>query len=165
MSPSSLKDKRSTIADMAKMLGLAYVIDGSVRKSGSRLRVVARLLHAEDEYVVWSETYDRPLDLLRIQDEIAGEVAKALRASISPRTPHSDRILISHSPLSFARQRESLVPPAFDPADHFLHGSSEPRESNAGLVRTIALRPGTIDDEQRVGGIVGQVALGQPTMR
>jgi len=83
MLSSSLKGKRSTIADMAKMLGVAYVIDGNVRKSGSRLRVVARLIHASDEYVVWSETYDRPLDdMLRIQDEIAGEVAKALKASI-----------------------------------------------------------------------------------
>jgi transcriptional activator of cad operon len=83
MSASSLKGTRSTIADMARMLGVAYVIDGSVRKSGARLRVVARLIHAEDEHVVWSETYDRPLDdLLRVQDDIAGEVTKALRASI-----------------------------------------------------------------------------------
>jgi TolB-like protein len=60
--------------------GVAYVVDGSVRKSGARLRVVARLIHAEDEYVVWSETYDRPLgDILSVQDEIAGEVAKTLR--------------------------------------------------------------------------------------
>jgi transcriptional activator of cad operon len=81
MSPS-FKGKRSTIADMAKMLGVAYVVDGSVRKSGSRLRVVARLIHADDEYVVWSQTYDRPWDdILKIQDEIASEVTKALRAS------------------------------------------------------------------------------------
>jgi transcriptional activator of cad operon len=83
MSSSSLKGKPFTIAGMAKMLGVAYVIDGSVRKSGSHLRVVARLIHAEDEYVVWSETYDRPFDdVLKVQDEIAGEVTKALRASI-----------------------------------------------------------------------------------
>ena len=83
MSSSSVKGKRSTIADMAKMLGVAYVIDGSVRKSGATLRVVARLIHAENEYVVWSETYDRPLDdILKVQDDIAGEVTKALRASI-----------------------------------------------------------------------------------
>jgi TolB-like protein len=84
MSSASLEGKRFTIADMAKMLGVAYVVDGSVRKSGNRLRVVARLIHAEDEYVVWSETYDRPLDdLLSVQDEIASTVTKALRASIS----------------------------------------------------------------------------------
>ena len=83
---SNLKGKRITIADMAKMLGVAYVLDGSVRKSGARLRVTARLLRAEDEYVVWSETYDRPLDdILMVQDDIAGEVTNALKASIEAR--------------------------------------------------------------------------------
>jgi TolB-like protein len=82
MSSSSLKGKRFTITDMAKMLAVGYVLDGSVRKSGSQLRVVARLIHAEDEHVVWSQTYDRPLDdILKVQDEITGEVTKALRAS------------------------------------------------------------------------------------
>jgi transcriptional activator of cad operon len=85
-SKSSFKGKRITIADMAKMLGVAYVLDGSVRKSGVRLRVAARLIRADDEYVVWSETYDRPLDdILMVQDDIAGEVTKALRASIEAR--------------------------------------------------------------------------------
>jgi transcriptional activator of cad operon len=83
ISSSSSKGKRTTIADMAKMLGVAYVLEGSVRKSGARLRVAAQLIRAGDEYVVWSETYDRPFDdILRVQDDIAGEVTKALKASI-----------------------------------------------------------------------------------
>jgi Predicted integral membrane protein len=83
MSPASLQGKRWTIAGMAKMIGVAYVVDGSVRKSGGSLRVVARLIHAEDEYVVWSHTYDRTMDdILKVQDDIAVEVTKALRASI-----------------------------------------------------------------------------------
>jgi TolB-like protein len=86
MSSSSFKGKRITIAGMAEMLGVAYVLDGSVRKSGARLRVAARLIRADDEYVVWSETYDRPVDdILMVQDDIAGEVTKALRASIEAR--------------------------------------------------------------------------------
>jgi transcriptional activator of cad operon len=81
-SASHFKGKRITIADIAKMLGVAYVLDGSVRKSGARLRVTARLIRADDEYVVWSETYDRPLDdILMVQDDIAGEVTNALRVS------------------------------------------------------------------------------------
>jgi transcriptional activator of cad operon len=88
-SSSSFKGKRITIADIAKMLGVAYVLDGSVRKSGARLRVAARLIRADDEYVVWSETYDRPLDdILMVQDDIAGEVTKALRASIEAGPDH-----------------------------------------------------------------------------
>jgi transcriptional activator of cad operon len=83
MSKSSLKGKRIIISDMAKMLGVAYVVDGSVRKSGARLRVAARLIRGEDEYVVWSHTYDRPAgDILVVQDDIAGEVTRALKTSI-----------------------------------------------------------------------------------
>lgn len=78
------KGKQITVADIAKSLGVAYVLDGSVRKSGATLRVAARLIRADNGYVVWSETYDRPFeDKLRVQDEIAGEVTKALRTSIN----------------------------------------------------------------------------------
>jgi transcriptional activator of cad operon len=87
------KGKQITVAEVAKTLGVNYVLDGSVRKSGSRLRVAARLVRAENGYVIWSESYDRPLnDILMVQDDIAGEVTKALKASIagkpdSPPTP------------------------------------------------------------------------------
>jgi transcriptional activator of cad operon len=78
------KGKHTTVADIAKSLGVAYVLDGSVRKSAATLRVAARLIRADDGYVVWSETYDRPLDdKLMVQDDIASEVTKALRASIN----------------------------------------------------------------------------------
>jgi transcriptional activator of cad operon len=78
-----LKGKQIAIADIAKTLGVTYVLDGSVRKSGTTLRVAARLSRGDDGYVVWSETYDRPLgDILIVQDDIATAVTKALRASI-----------------------------------------------------------------------------------
>jgi TolB-like protein len=80
------KGKQITIVEIAKTLGVAYVLDGSVRKSGARLRIAARLVRADTGYVVWSETYDRPLnDILMVQDDIAGEVAKALKSSIADR--------------------------------------------------------------------------------
>ena len=80
------KGKQIPVAEIAKSLGVAYVLDGSVRKSGDRLRVAARLVRAENGYVVWSETYDRPFnDILMVQDDIAGEVTKALKASIEAR--------------------------------------------------------------------------------
>lgn len=79
MSAAKLKGKTFSIIDMAKMLEVAYVVDGSVRKSGNRLRVAARLLRGDNEYVVWSNTYDRPAgDVLTIQDDIAGAVTRAL---------------------------------------------------------------------------------------
>jgi TolB-like protein/DNA-binding winged helix-turn-helix (wHTH) protein len=77
------KGKQVPLAEIAKTLGVAYVLDGSVRKSGARLRIAARLVRVENGYVIWSETYDRPIvDKLLVQEDIAGEVAKALRVSI-----------------------------------------------------------------------------------
>ena len=87
--PHSKGTPQITVADVAKSLGVAYVLDGSVRKSGARVRVAARLIRADNGYVVWTETYDRPLDdILMVQDDIAGEVAKALRASIDAKPGH-----------------------------------------------------------------------------
>jgi TolB-like protein len=84
-----LKGKKMAIADVGRTLGVAYVLDGSVRKSGAKLRVATRLIRADNGYVVWSETYDRPWDdLLKAQDDIAGEVTKALRASIEAKPDH-----------------------------------------------------------------------------
>jgi len=77
------RGKQVGVADIAKTLGVAYVLDGSVRKSGAKLRVAARLVRAENGYIMWSETYDRPFnDILMVQDDIAGEVTKALKESI-----------------------------------------------------------------------------------
>ena len=87
--PRSHGTPQITIADIAKTLGVAYVLDGSVRKSAARVRVDARLIRADNGYVVWSETYDRPFDdILMVQDDIAGKVTKALRASIEARPDH-----------------------------------------------------------------------------
>ncbi|HKF04760.1 MAG TPA: winged helix-turn-helix domain-containing protein [Candidatus Sulfotelmatobacter sp.] len=77
------KGKQVSVADIAKALGVTYVLDGSVRKSGKMVRVAARLVRADNDYIMWTETYDRPFDdLLMVQDDIAGEVTKALRSSI-----------------------------------------------------------------------------------
>lgn len=77
------KGKQVPIADIAKALGVSYVLDGSVRKAGNRLRVSARLVRAENGYVIWSDSYDRSLDdILMVQDDIASEVTKALSTQL-----------------------------------------------------------------------------------
>jgi TolB-like protein/DNA-binding winged helix-turn-helix (wHTH) protein len=84
--PRSHGSPQITISEIAKTLGVAYVLDGSVRRSKARVRVDARLIRADNGYVVWSDTYDRPFDnILIVQADIAGEVAKALRASLDSR--------------------------------------------------------------------------------
>ena len=79
------KGKQASIADIAKALAVAHVLEGSVRKSGNTLRVTAQLIRVDNGYHVWSETYDRKLeDIFKIQDEIAGAVVRALRVHLLP---------------------------------------------------------------------------------
>jgi len=87
-----LKGKQMSVTEMAKALNANYLVDGSIRKSGSRVRVAARLVRAENGFVIWSETYDRSLDdILMVQDDIAGNVTKALTNSIGAQPDHSSR--------------------------------------------------------------------------
>jgi transcriptional activator of cad operon len=78
------KNKKEPVADIAKALGVAYILDGSLRQAGHTLRVAARLVRADTGYVVWSETYDRQSDdALKAQDDVAGEVALALQRELA----------------------------------------------------------------------------------
>ena len=82
----NFKGKKVPIADIARQLGVTFILDGSVRKSNNTYRVATRLIRADNGYVVWSEAYDRPLgDLVGVQKDIAIEVTKAVRASIEGR--------------------------------------------------------------------------------
>jgi TolB-like protein len=73
------KDKDATIADVAKALDVGTVLEGSVRRSGDTIRVVAQLISAEDESHLWSEKYDRPMtDVFAVQDDIARQIVQAL---------------------------------------------------------------------------------------
>ncbi len=77
------KGKQVTIAEIAKSLGVAHALEGSVRKSGDTLRVSVELIRADNGYHVWSNTYDRRLDdIFKVQDEIANAVVKALKVSL-----------------------------------------------------------------------------------
>jgi transcriptional activator of cad operon len=80
------KGKQLAVVDIARQLGVAYVLDGSVRKSGNVYRVAVRLVRAENGYVLYTETYERPLgDLLSVQKNIAAEATIAIRSAIEDR--------------------------------------------------------------------------------
>ena len=82
------KDKQVEISEIARQLRVAYVLEGSVRKSGDLLRITTQLIRAADGYHLWSETYDRKMDdIFNIQDEIAGEVVKELKVKLLAAAP------------------------------------------------------------------------------
>ena len=79
----AFKGQNTSISEIANTLGVAHILEGSVQKSGERIRVTAQLIRANDGFHVWSQNYTRPLeDIFAIQDEIATDVAKALDASL-----------------------------------------------------------------------------------
>ena len=78
----SYKGKEVKIADVARDLNVDNVLEGSVRKSGNRVRITTQLIRASDSSHLWSETYDRDLnDIFAVQDEISGQVVDALKVS------------------------------------------------------------------------------------
>jgi TolB-like protein len=84
----SFKGHSTDVRTIGRQLGVAHVLEGSVRKVGNHLRVTAQLERADSGYQIWSETYDRELgDVFRIQDEISAAVVKALKVSLLGTAP------------------------------------------------------------------------------
>jgi TolB-like protein/Tfp pilus assembly protein PilF len=77
------KSQSPMVQDVGRQLGVEYVVEGSVRKAGSRIRISAQLIDTRTGGHVWTERYDRPLgDTLTIQDEMTGSIAARLGAAI-----------------------------------------------------------------------------------
>jgi adenylate cyclase len=78
------RDKPLPVIQVGQQLRAAFVLEGSVRRAGSRLRITARLAETRTGHSVWAERYDRQLeDVFTIQDEIAQNIARALRVMLS----------------------------------------------------------------------------------
>ena len=79
----SFKGKNEDLRSISQKLGVAHILEGSVRKDGNKIRVTAQLIRATDGSHLWSETYDRDLDgIFKLQDEIAGAVVKQLKLKL-----------------------------------------------------------------------------------
>ena len=79
----AFKGKNQDITAIGEQLNVATVLEGSVRKSGQRLRITAQLINVEDGYHLWSDTYDRDLtDIFAIQDEISNAIVNALKVHL-----------------------------------------------------------------------------------
>lgn len=86
------KGERRDIRDVGRALGVTHVVEGSVRKSGDRLRITAQLVDTTDGYHLWSQRYDRDLrDIFEIQDEIACSIARELKIRLADPTAALER--------------------------------------------------------------------------
>jgi serine/threonine protein kinase/Flp pilus assembly protein TadD len=81
----AFRDKPVTSQQVSQKLGAAYVLEGSIRRAGNRVRITAQLVEASTRHSVWAERYDRQLeDVFAIQEEIARSIAQAFRITLTP---------------------------------------------------------------------------------
>src|SRR5688572_26591140 len=108
------KDRTGDASEVARQLRVAHILEGSVRRSGSRVRVTAQLIKASDGYHLWSESYDRELqDIFEVQSDIAGRIADKLRVGLVPRPTTSDAaafdLLLRARHLTRQRNEQALL--------------------------------------------------------
>ena len=112
------KGETGDMADIARQLRVSHLLEGSVRRSGERVRITAQLIKASDGFHLWSQTYDRQLaDIFAIQDDIAAEVTRALRVRLLgeatpsvPRPPTGNLAAYTH----YLRGRQALQSTTYD---------------------------------------------------
>jgi TolB-like protein len=86
-----VSDAGLSVPQIAAQLGVAYVLEGSLRKAGEKIRVTAQLIETGSDAHLWSETYDRNLDdIFAIQDQISAEVAQVLKSTLRDAAPTAD---------------------------------------------------------------------------
>src|SRR5207247_6822361 len=83
-SKAQYQSKQCNLSNIAKQLGVAYVLEGSVQKVGDQVRVNVQLINAQNDSHTWADTYDRKLtDIFTVETEIAKSVADSLRAKLT----------------------------------------------------------------------------------
>jgi TolB-like protein/tetratricopeptide (TPR) repeat protein len=98
----SFKGKTDDLRSIGDKLGVTKVLEGSVRKSGSRLRITAQLINVADGFHVWSQSFDRELtDVFAVQDEIAAAVVAALQVKLLPNQAMATRARHLPSPEAY----------------------------------------------------------------
>ena len=80
----AFRDKQLTVQEIAKKLGVRYILEGSLQRSGERLRINAQLIDATNGHHIWAENYDRKLDdIFAVQDDICKNIMVALRVKLT----------------------------------------------------------------------------------
>ena len=110
----AFKGQNSDIRKIAETLGVANILEGSVRRAGNRIRVTAQLVTAETGSHLWSERFDRDLeDVFAVQDEISAAIAGALQLKLSGRAakPRYTPVLAAHEELLKGRYHHNKATP------------------------------------------------------
>jgi TolB-like protein len=109
----AFKGRNEDLREIGDALGVSKVLEGSVRRSGERIRVTAQLIQVEDGFHLWSDTYDRELaDIFDIQDEVAGAITQALQLHLTPAAKR-----LTDNPDAYAHYLEAIALSSIDHVD------------------------------------------------
>jgi len=141
------KGKDTPIPEIARQLGVAYVVEGSVRKASDKVRITAELIKADGGFHVWSDTFTRDLkDVFAVQDEIAGLIAKQLQLTLggAPRVaktvnPEAHRLVLEGR-FFWNQRNEEAYARAEAAYQRALELDPEFAEAHAGLADVWAVR-------------------------
>jgi len=100
--PAATANARNDLRAIGRELGVAHLLEGSLRRSGDRVLLHVSLIEARDGREIWSESYDRRLvDAMNLQGELASDIAAALKAQLSPQEQVDVRASATHNPDSY----------------------------------------------------------------
>ena len=145
------KDKDHNLRDIGKALGVATILEGTVRKADNRVRLSMQLIDTGTDAHLWAETYERELtDVFQIQTAVADEIAKALQLNFSA----EERSAVD--------QQASANPEAYDLylrarryGDYWAQENDDLRKARELLVRAVALDPGFAEAHGRLAVVAG----------
>ena len=143
------RDSKKSVREIGEELGVAYILEGSVRRAGNKVRVTGQLINTRTDEHVWAKAYDRDLtDIFAIQAALAQEIAGALEAAISPQA-----------------QKQIARRPTDNPAayDLFLRGrdtrNRAPTASPEALEKSEQLFQGAVDLDPNFAAAWGELAV------
>jgi TolB-like protein/Flp pilus assembly protein TadD len=130
------KKTAKNLRDIGRELGVATILEGSVRKAANKVRISVQLIDAASDEHLWAETYDRELaDIFAIQSDVARQITDALKAQVSP----EERVRIEHRPTGDLEAYQAYL------KGLFLWNQRRDESVTAGIAqftRAIALDPG-----------------------
>lgn len=135
----AFKGRHEDVRVIAKRLNVSTVLEGSVRRAGTRVRIAAQLVNAADGYELWSDRYDRELDdVLAIQDEIAQTIAQVLKPRLT--SAAREARWVGRETSGTAAPHPGGAPAAADPEAHRLYLKGRHhwnRRTETGILRAI----------------------------
>jgi TolB-like protein/Tfp pilus assembly protein PilF len=138
-STQQYQSKPRNLREIAKQLGVANILEGSVQKAADQVRVNVQLVNAQTDSHLWAETYDRKLtDIFGVESEIARGIAESLQAKISGREEQALAVKPTNNPEAYDAYLRGL---AFEARSYFTYSSDPVRKAAGFYERAVQLDP------------------------